>query len=247
MKIKLVILLLTFSFILFACKSTDNFDTRDAESVFKKAMEYYENENYLEARNLFEMIKLQYSATEWADDAQYYLGEIAFKRKEYILAAFSYNQLRRSYPGSIYSKISLYKTALSFYELSPKFDRDQEYTKKAIQAFQEYQYIYPDDSLYNEAGNKINELRNKLAYRDFFTAGLYRKLDSPHSALIYYNTVIKNYNDTEYYEPSFLGKIEVLIEMEKYDEAKSTIQAYKKNFTNGKFLKEISELEKKLN
>jgi outer membrane protein assembly factor BamD len=247
MKIKLVILLLTFSFILFACKSTDNFDTRDAESVFKKAVEYYENENYLEARNLFEMIKLQYSATEWADDAQYYLGEIAFKRKEYILAAFSYNQLRRSYPGSIYSKISLYKTALSFYELSPKFDRDQEYTKKAIQAFQEYQYIYPDDSLYNEAGNKINELRNKLAYRDFFTAGLYRKLDSPHSALIYYNTVIKNYNDTEYYEPSFLGKIEVLIEMEKYDEAKSTIQAYKKNFTNGKFLKEISELEKKLN
>lgn len=247
MKIKLLLPLIILSIILFSCKSTDNFDTRDAEAVYKKAVEYFENENYLEARNLFEMIKLQYSATEWADDAQYYLGEIAFKRKEYILAAFNYNQLRRSYPGSIYSKISLYKTALSFYELSPKFDRDQEYTKKAIQAFQEYQYIYPDDSLYNEASNKINELRNKLAYRDFFTAGLYRKLDSPHSALIYYNSVIKDFNDTEYYEPSFLGKIEVLIEMEKFDEAKSTIQAYKKNFIKGKFLKEIEELEKKIN
>lgn len=241
MKIYFYIVIIIFALV--SCKTTDNIETRDPEIVFKKAVELYEKEEYLEARNLFEMIKLQYSATEWADDAQFYLGEIAFKRKEFILAAFSYNQLRRSYPGSIYAKESLYKTALSFYELSPKFDRDQEYTKKAIQAFQEFQYIYPEDTLSVEATKKIKELRNKLAYRDFFTAGLYRKLDSPHSALIYYNSVIKDYNDTDYYEASFLGKIEVLIEMEKFDEAKSTIQAYKKNFPNGKFSSDIKNLE----
>ncbi|MEJ5244239.1 MAG: outer membrane protein assembly factor BamD [Bacteroidota bacterium] len=244
MKLKLIVYSFFLAIILISCKSTDKFESRDPESVFNKAVELFNKEDYLESRNLFEMIKLQYSATEWADDAQYYLGEIAYKRKEYVLAAFNYNQLRRSYPGSVYAKTSLFKTALSFYELSPKFDRDQEYTKKAIQAFQEFQYIYPDDSLSPEASKKISELRNKLAYRDFFTANLYRKLDSPHSALIYYNSVIKDYNDTEYYEPSFLGKVQVLLEMEKIDEAKSIIQLYKKNFPNGKYLKDIAELER---
>ncbi len=246
MKLQLIAYFFLLSIILISCKSAEKFESRDPEAVFNKAVEMFNREEYLEARNFFEMIKLQYSATEWADDAQYYLGEIAYKRKEFVLAAFNYNQLRRSYPGSIYAKTSLYKTALSFYELSPKFDRDQEYTKKAIQAFQEFQYIYPDDSLSPEAGKKISELRNKLAYRDFFTAGLYRKLDSPHSALIYYNSVIKNYNDTEYYEPSFLGKVQVLVEMEKFDDAKSTIQLYKKNFPSGKYLKEIAELERSI-
>jgi len=244
MKLKLIAYSFFLAIILISCKSTDKFESRDPESVFNKAVELFNKEDYLESRNLFEMIKLQYSATEWADDAQYYLGEIAYKRKEYVLAAFNYNQLRRSYPGSVYAKTSLFKTALSFYELSPKFDRDQEYTKKAIQAFQEFQYIYPDDSLSPEASKKIVELRNKLAYRDYFTANLYRKLDSPHSALIYYNSVIKDYNDTEYYEPSFLGKVQVLLEMEKIDEAKSIIQLYKKNFPNGKYLKDIAELER---
>ncbi len=235
----LLILLATYSF---GCKSTDKFESRNPEEIFNKAVEYYNDEKYLEAKNLFELFKYQYSATEWADDALYYLGEIAFQRKEYVIAAFSFNQLRRSYPGSSFAKLSLFKTAMSFNELSPKFDRDQEYTRKAIQAFQEFQYVYPDDSLYAEAGNKINELRSKLALREFSTAELYRKLDSPYSSLIYYNSVINDYNDTEYYEPAFFGKIEVLMLMEKYDEAKGTIEVYRKLFPRGKYISQVNVL-----
>lgn len=230
-----------------ACKSTDKFESRNPEEVFKRGLELFNDEKYLEARTLFETIRLQFSATEWADDAQFYLGEIAFKRREYVMSAFSFNQLRRSYPGSQYAKLALYKTGLSFYELSPKFDRDQDYSKKAIQAFQEFQYIYPGDSLYNIAGKNINELRTKLAQREFFTAELYRKLDSPNSALIYFNYVINNFNDTEFYEPSFLGKAEVLLQMERFDEAKGTIDNYKRLFPNGKFIKTINQLATRLN
>lgn len=247
MNIAKVLLMVLSIVILGACNSGKGFESRDPEVVFKKGLEYYQKEEFLEARNLFELIKLQYSATEWADDAQYYLGEIAFQRKEYVISAFGFNQLRRAYPGSEYAKLSLYKTALSFNELSPKFDRDQDYTKKAIAAFQEFQYVYPGDSLYEEAGTKINELRTKLSYREFFTAELYRKLDSPNSSLIYYNTVISNYNDTEYYEPSFIGKIEVLLLMERTDEAKGTIEVYRKLFPKGKFLDQVNSLAKSIN
>ncbi len=227
-----------------SCGSGKGFESRNPQEVYDRAVKYYNDEDYLESRNLFEMIKLQYSATEFADDAQFYLGEIAYKRNEFVIAAFSFNQLRKSYPGSEYAKASLYKTGMSFYELSPKFDRDQDYTKKAIASFQEFQYIYPGDSLYEISGQKINELRTKLAYREFFTAELYEKLDSPGSSLIYYNSVISDYSDTEYYEPSYLGKIKVLALMERYDEAKGTIEVYKKLFPNGKLSADVKEISK---
>jgi len=232
--------------LIIGCKSSDKFESRNPAEVFSRAMEFYEREKFIEARNLFEMIKLQFSATEYADNAQFYLGEIAFKRKEYVMAAFSFNQLRRVYPGSEFTKISLFKTGLSFYQLSPKFDRDQDYTRKAISAFQEFQYIYPNDSLYSIAGDYINELRTKLAYREFFTAQLYRKLDSPNSALIYYNTVINEYNDTEFAEESYFGRIEVLLQMERFDEVRSAISVYKRLYPKGKFLSNIKTIENNL-
>lgn len=248
MRNKIVLMLIAgfaMIFIISACKTGDKFDSRDPEVVFKKAMELYNEEEYLEAQNLFELIRLQFSATQYADDAQFYIGEIATKREEFVMAAYAYNQLRRIYPGSEYAKISLFNTAMSYYSLSPKFDRDQDYTRKAIQSFQEFQYIYPEDSLYNVSGNYITELRNKLAYREFFTAELYRKLDSPNSALVYYNSVINDFNDSEYYEDAFVGKIEVLQEMERFDEARGTIDVYKKLFPNGKRKDTVSELQKK--
>ena len=38
----------------------------------------------------------------------------------------------------------------------------------------------------------IIELRNKLAQREFDIAEIYRKLDSPNSSLVYYESVINN-------------------------------------------------------
>jgi outer membrane protein assembly factor BamD len=208
-----------------------------------EAMSLFHDEDYLEAEKLFELIRLQFSASQYADDAQFYLAEANFNRREYIYAAYNYNMLRRIYPHSDYTRKSLFQSGMCYYKLSPNFDRDQEYTVKAIQTFSEFQTIYPDDSLYNQATNYIKELREKLGHREFFTAELYRKLYSPVSALIYYDAVISDYPDTEYYEPAMYGKIEVLIELKRFDEAKSLIDLYKRLFPNGTNIDKINPLE----
>lgn len=230
-----------------SCKSVKDAETRNVEDIYKSALELYTDEDYLEAKNLFDLIKLQYPASQYADDAQYYLAEINYARGEYYLAAFNYNLLRRIYPGSDYNKISLFKTGLSYYKESPSFDRDQEYTKKAIQTFQEFQYLFAGDSLYTQAGDYISELRDKLAQRDYSTAVLYKKLDSPISALVYYNSVINDFNDTKYFEPAIFEKIETLVWVKKYDEAKATIELYKKLFPKGKWINDAVQIASQIN
>ncbi len=236
------LLILVVSLFISSCAGTKGPETRPVDEIFKSALELFNSEDYLEARTLFELIKLQYPASQFADDAQYYFAEIHYNREEYIMAAFHYNLLRRVYPGSEYGKICLYKAAMSNFKLSPPFDRDQDYTRKAIDAFQEFQYMFPTDSLYKEASERIMDLRTKLAYREFFTAGLYIKMESPNSSIIYYDAVINKFNDTKYYEPAFVGKIDAYMIMKKYDKVRDLIYLYKNNFPKGENIQKVETI-----
>lgn len=243
----ILFLIILSATVISSCSGTKTPENVNAEQVFNKGKELFNIGDYLEAKQYFDIIKLQYPASQQSDDAQYYLAEINFNRDEYILAAFNYNMLRRVYPGSPYSKESLYKNALCFYKLSPTYDRDQEYTTKAIESFMEFQYLYPEDSLNIESSKRIAELRDKLAYREFFTAGLYRKMDSPRASVIYYDAVINNYSDTQYYEDAYIGKIEALYYMKKYDQAVSIIRAYATQFPNGKAINRNNQIINEIN
>lgn len=244
--LKYFLSLLTITAIV-SCGSSKPPESGTAEELYASGMELFGREKYLEALNYFEIIKLQYPASLYADDAQYHISEINFRRDEYIMAAFNFSMLRRIYPGSPHVKESLFKNAMCFYHLSPKFDRDQDYTHKAIEVFQEFQYLYPEDSLYAEATSKIIELRDKLAYREYFTGQLYTKMDSPLSAMIYFETVINKYSDTQYFEPAFFGKIEMLVIMKRNEEASSMIEAYRKTFPNGANINNLPNLASRSN
>ncbi len=198
--------------LIFSCASDDGL-LDSPEKVYTKAMNYYVDEDYLDAKKYFDIIKLQYPASKYAEYAQFYLAESEFAEGKYIMSAYNYNTLRRSYPSSKYAGESMFKAALCYYRLSPKYDRDQEYTHKAIQMFKEIQYLNPSDSLTILSGSYIDTLRSKLANRSYFTAELYQKLYSPKSSITYYEDVIDNYDDTEYFEPAYFGKITTLVKL----------------------------------
>lgn len=242
---KKVILLISLS-IITACSSS--LDTRNmtAENLFQKGKEYFADNENLDAQKMFDLIKLQYPASQYADDAQFYLAEIDFKREKYILAAFSYNSLRRIYPSSEYNKQSLYMRAQCYYKLSPPYERDQDYTLKAIESLIEFQGTYPNDSLSIEADTQIKEMREKLAHREFSIAELYKKLDDPKASLVYYDFVINKYDDTKYFEDSYLGKVESLLKMKRVDEAQNIILLYNKKFPSGNYNTKIKDMYEKV-
>ncbi len=230
-----------------SCKTPNKIEPKSAEEAFYEGLKLFNKKDYTEALSFFDMIKLQFPGSNVADKALYYTAEINFIRQEYILASFNYNRVRTNFPGSEYAKISAYKAGLSLFNISPSYHKDQEHTIKAIKTLQEFQYIYPnkEDSLYKITDSMIIECRNKLAEKDFRIAELYKKLESPRSALIYYESVLKNYDDTKFYEEAFVGKIEMLYWMKKNDEAINTEITYKAVFPDGRLLKNIEDAKTK--
>jgi len=241
-----ITLSISVGIILFSCKGIDIAKTGTVEEIYNEGMRLYEEEDYLEAKKLFDIIKLQHPASKYAEYSQFFMAEINFKQNEYIIAAFNYNTLRRIYPTSKFAKVAMYKAAECYYKKSPEYDRDQEYIKKSLQAFQEFQYVYATDSLYDEASKYIEELRENLANKEFFTAELYIKLGSPRSSLLYYDEVLNNYSDTKFFEPAYFGKIKTLKLVRKYDAALGLIDIYLKKFTSNKNAGEIRMLKSEL-
>ncbi|ROL61683.1 outer membrane protein assembly factor BamD [Bacteroidetes/Chlorobi group bacterium ChocPot_Mid] len=241
------IILVSFCILIFtlllSCASSDKTEMKSAEAIYNKGMSLFNDKEYLEAYNTLDLIRLQYPASQYADDAQFYMAEARFKREEYILAQFSYNLLKRLYPNSPYYKESAFKAAMSFYYLSPQYDLDPDNTTKAIKSMSEFQATYPGDSLSVLMDTYIQELRDRLAQKEFEIAQLYRKLDSPASALIYYDIVINEYDDTKFFELAYIGKIEVLLQMKKWEQAKTTISYFYILFKSSENLEKVKKLE----
>lgn len=228
------------------CASTFDATGRSPREIFEHAVAAFNDSDFMEAQRLFDIIRLQYPASEYAPDAQFYLAEISFRRQEYVVASFNYSMMRRQYPTHRRAKEALYKAALCYVQLAPPYDRDQDYTRKAIVALQDFIREYPHDSLAHEAREQIHQLRNQLARREYSIAEQYRVLQSPLSALIYYDAVIEDYGDTDFIEPALVGKVEVLVELHRYDEALSTCVLYRQLFPNGNLRDRIEELQRRI-
>ena len=204
-----------------ACSGTDEtVKPASTEERFREAMEAFTNEEYETSRKLFEAIVLQDPASEYADDAQYYLAESYFLDGEYHLAAYAYNRVR-SFPNSPFYKIAIFKTGDSYYHSSGSYDRDHKETRAAIDHFRSFASTYAGDSLATVAEARVRELRSKVARRDYDIAQHYMKLDDPIAAMVYFSKVIEEYPDTDYFSLAIAGKLQALCELERATEARA--------------------------
>lgn len=215
--------------IIASCSSSEGARaSKSVDDIFTAGKKSFDDGNYLDAQAQFDVIKLQYPASQYADDAQYYTAEINFNRSEFIMAAFNYNQVRRSYPSSEFVRDAMFKAAQCYEKIAYPADRDQENTRKAIQAYTDFQSMFMRDSLSLEASKHIRVLRDRLAERYWLIAEHYILMGSRRAALIHFDAIIDEYPDTKWLESALVKKIELLVELKRFDEARTAIATYRR-------------------
>ncbi|MBD3410977.1 MAG: outer membrane protein assembly factor BamD [Ignavibacteriales bacterium] len=200
------------------------------QEKFAHAMERYESEDYFEAIQEFEAITLQYPGSVVADDAQYYLGMARFKREEYLIAAYEFGRLIRTISGSEFVPDAQYMLGESYYQLSPPYPLDQEYTKKAIDELQAFVDFYPLDERATNAANKIVELNLKLAEKEFTNGVIYEKMDYDRAALNVYHNVAQIFHDTPFAKEAIYKRIQLFIDREETEDAREEIEEYLRRY-----------------
>jgi outer membrane protein assembly factor BamD len=168
----------------------------DANYYFDRGMKELKKRQYARAVENFNTVIESFSGSAVVDSALYYLAESHFKNEDYLTAAYEYERVYADYPASKFVAEAQYKKALSYSMESPKATLDQENTRLAIDEFTRFIENYPANPLVAEAQKRIDELTEKLAYKDYLIAELYRKMNSKESlgaALIYFQSVMKDY------------------------------------------------------
>jgi outer membrane protein assembly factor BamD len=231
---------------LWGCGSSVDIGSLDPQQRLQHAIALYNDEDYEDSVNEFEALLLQYPGSSIVDDAQYYLGLTKYQRGEYILSAYEFSKLIRSMPASDFVADAQFMLAESYYELSPNYNLDQSYTKKAIEEYQAFIDFFPLNEKVSQAEEKIKELNIKLAKKDFNIAIIYIKLDYYSAAMKYFDNVVDTYHDTEFAPLALYRKILILMEREREDEALAEMRKFINLFPDDENAEDVNELKESL-
>ena len=241
-----ILILISLLFTLWACSSSINTVDFGPEESLQYAISLFEDEDYQDAATEFEALLLQYPGSVIVDDAQYYLGMCKFERGEYIISAYEFSKLIKNMPASDFVSKAQFMLAETYYELSPNYNLDQKYTAKAIKEYQAFIDFFPLNEKVAEAEQKIRELNNKLARKDYDIAVIYEKMDYYTAALKYFDGVIETYHDTKYAPQAMYRKIQLLMDREREDEALTEMKKFIKLYPDDDNFDTVEELKNSL-
>jgi outer membrane protein assembly factor BamD len=242
----LILLLPVLSAFIISCSASEETVQLPVEERFAKAKELFDDGSYLEAIEEFKIITVQFQGSEYNDDAQYFLAECRFIRGEYILASAEYDNLVRLMPGSPFVNIARYQRAESYYQLSPKPQLDQKYSRFALDNFQTYIEFSPTDSLVPDAEKKIEELTLKLAQKMFEGGKLYFRLEYYKAAIAYFDKLIQEYHDSPFVDDGMLWKAKAQNERKDFSGASATVGELLAKYPATDLTKDIAELQTKI-
>lgn len=223
---------------------------------YQEAMKYYHKKKYSKALILFDDLITKYRGQAEAEDLYYYTAYTNYNLRDYTSARFQFKQFTDTYPNSSRAEECRYMGAYCYFLESPKVGLDQEYTYRAIEALQLFINLYPSSERAEEAGNLIQQLRDKLEEKAFNNAKLYLLMglqDDYRAAVIAFDNVMREFPDTKYAEEmEFLSfKAQYLYanqshtrrQEERFGEALELYDNFISVYPESKFRKEADELK----
>lgn len=187
--------------LLFTLQGCDSYQqilrSNDYNLKERKANEYYEAGSYQKAIPLLEELLRIRKGARNIEELYYKYCQAHFGIKDYLLSAHYFSTFAQTYPSSIYAEEAQFRSALSYYKMSPKASLDQTYTEKAIAALQRFVNNYPNSDKVQECNQIIDEARVKLEEKAFNGAMLYYRIKDYRAAVTSLENVVLEFPDTK--------------------------------------------------
>lgn len=206
--------------LLVSCSEYQNvLKSNDPELKYNKAVEYFEKNDFMRAATLFDEVARYYRGTERSELILNYLARSYMGQKDYFTASEYYKTYVKTYPKGKFITEARYMVGYCYYLDSPDARLDQTATYEAINAFQEFLDLHPESERVPQVNKLLDELMNKLAYKELLSAKLYYNLgnymgNNYLSAVIVAQNALLNYPSNAYREEFFY-----IILQSKYQQA----------------------------
>jgi len=210
MRIRLIIIIL-MALVATSCGEYEKLlKSGDFELKKQKVYDYYDDGKYTKSIELLTQILPRYRATDEAEQLNWINAQAHYKIRDYMMAGTYYQNFADTYPGSNNAEEASYLSALCDYNMSPRPELDQAYTRKAIESFTIFMQRYPTSTRLDDCKTRVLELQEKLVEKSYLSARLYYDLKQYRSATVSLANSLKEYPDTKYREELMFLKLDAL-------------------------------------
>lgn len=174
-----------------------------AEKLYNEGKEEGSKSKFRKALRLFEQIVPQYRGKPQGEKVTFLFADTYYELGDDYLAGYQFERFTQAYPNSERIEEAAFKSAKSYYELSPRSSLDQTETFKAIAELQKYIDRYPNGQYIEEANNLATELRVKLEKKAYDIAKQYHHTSDYKAAIVAFGNFLSEHPGSPYREAAF--------------------------------------------
>lgn len=167
----------------------------DAELMLTSANDFFEKGEYNKAITLYELIIPVYRGKAEAENIAFNFANANFEAGNYTLSSHYFKNFAQTFGASPKKEDAMFKSAMSFYNQSPRYKLDQGSTEEAMEAFQVFANAFPDSDKVKQCNDYIDELRRKLEKKAFESGKLYYLTRNYSSSIKALENMLKDYPD----------------------------------------------------
>ena len=217
-----------------------------ADSLYTQGIKENKKSKLKKSLRLLDQIVPQYRGKPQGERLAYIYSNTYYELESYFDSGYQFERFTKAYPRSEKVEEAFYKSAKSYYEVSPRFSLDQTETYKAINKFQEYISRYPDGEYIGDANEYVGDLRDKLDKKAYEIAKQYHHTEDYKAAIAALNNFIEDNPGSEYLERAYFYKLDsayllainsyAVLVPERLRAAQEYYQDYMKYYPEGEFV-----------
>jgi outer membrane protein assembly factor BamD len=235
---KTIVLLIIFLLFFVSCGGKKVVKkVEDPGVLYVEGVNQMKNKKYSDAISSFARVRENYPFDPIAVVAQVKQGDAYFEKKDYVMAASTYEDFINSYPDDENAAYALKRLGESYEKELPTIDRDQAVTFKALERFVYLKNRYPNSPYAADAVTHINTLSERLAAREFYVGEFYYKSGRYNASIMRLEFMLDRFPQAKSKERALHYLIEDYSILNRPDKAQHYMDMLKSEFPRSPFLK----------
>jgi outer membrane protein assembly factor BamD len=213
----------------------------NSEEAFSKCLELSTKKKFQEAIDCLEIFKSRFPTSRSSLEAEIRIADAYFAKKEYLLAAETYQLFTKLHPTSDKLDYVYYRIGLCYLNKTPKaVDRDQGNLPSATDSFAIVFQQFPDSQYAKIARFKYDEARRLEARRHFYVGRFYYRWGEYKAAIPRFQEVYEKYPHLGLDEDALFYTALAYHKLGKNEAARQVAEIMKTEFPNSSKTKKVS-------
>lgn len=242
-------LALSASLLVGACSTSseeEDFASNDTPAgvLFNEGLALRNEGRLKDARVKFAEVDKLHPYSEYSRKALINLAFINYSLGKFTEAISAAKRFATLYPGNEDTAYALYIIGQSYHKQIPDVQRDQDMTRRALNAYSELVQRYPDSEYAEDARTKIRIAEDQLAGKEMEVGRYYLKRGLQIAAINRFKVVVLKYQTTRHVEEALFRLTESYYSLGVINEAQTAAAVLGHNFPDSRWYKDAYSLLK---